>query len=117
MQTWTVNKEKVVFYVTDAGLTDLVLTVVKPDLSTLNPPVVEQGSGLYRAVYTPDVAGEWREEIASASNGDQAFRGVNIVGYDCDDLKAQTDALSVKLNTIESKIDALDGGNAGGYFA
>ena len=117
----TINKEKEIYYVAinfTTGLTDVVLTVIKPDLTTLTPAVVEQGSGVYRAVYTPDTKGYWREEIISVVNGDKVFRSFLVEENDSDDLKLQHDTLDTRLTVIESKIDALDvSSNPGGYFS
>lgn len=108
-----INTTKEIVYVAldfTEGLADLVLTVRKPDGSILSPaPIVtEQGNGVYTASYTPDALGTWQEKIESVSNGDKFIRTATIVDFDIDTLKAQNDAISSAVTSVDGKVDTAN---------
>jgi hypothetical protein len=107
---FTVNKIRKVVYVASGfttGLTDLVLSVRKPDGTLVTPIVTEQGDGVYVSSYTPDVSGIWQERITSVVNRDKIFRSIVIDAIDEDDIKSTVDSVNTKVDTITNKIDAV----------
>lgn len=110
----TVNKEKKVVYVASkftTGLSDLTLTVRKPDGTVIspNPSVTEQGDGVYIFTYIPDVVGRWQEKISSVINGDKVFRSYEVVEYDATDLQSQIDGVETKVDAVQSTVTTTDG--------
>jgi flagellin-like hook-associated protein FlgL len=113
------NKERKVLYMAvgfATGIADFVVTVRKPDGSVLDPaPVMsESGDGVYSFSYTPDVAGLWQEKITSATNGDRAIRGFDVVTVDVSDVnttlgtvEGKVDAVKTQTDSIETKVDAV----------
>lgn len=91
------------------GLTDLVLTVRKPDgtIVTPSPTVTEQGDGIYTASYTPDALGTWQEKFSSVVNGDKVFRSFTVEAIDLSDVNANVDDVETKVDTANGKLDAL----------
>lgn len=111
-----VNVLKKVVYVAlnfSTGISDLILTVRKPDGSLLSPiSLVEQGDGVYTAEYTPDVVGTWQEKISSVLNADRVFRSTNVEVYDIEDVKNQTSSIETKIDSIKTKTDNLPANTA-----
>lgn len=73
------------------NLTDLQVTIVKPNGQIFNPsPSVQNlGDGLYTFSYTPNLSGVWIEKIKSILNGDNAIQTVVVENYDLDDIQDQ----------------------------
>jgi hypothetical protein len=110
----TVNKEKKVVYVASkftTGLSDLTLTVRKPDGTVLspNPSAIEQGDGVYIFTYTPDIVGRWQEKLSSVINGDKVFRSYEVVAYDASDLQTQIADVDTKIDGVQSTVTVTDG--------
>lgn len=108
----TINKVKNVVYVAinfATGLTDLVLTVRKPNgtLVSPNPTITEQGSGTYTASYTPDALGTWQEKISSASNTDKVVRSYDVVAFDTTDNENAIAAVQTTVNEIATDTDTI----------
>lgn len=112
MANETINKPKTVVYVPldfTGGLTDLVLTIRKPDGSIFNTITMdEQSGGSYTASYTPDTLGNWQEKVSSVVNGDLVIRAYDVVAYDAVDIKSQTDTIETKIDTVDGKVDVVD---------
>ena len=99
------------------GLTDLTLTVKKPDDTILTPAptFTEQGNGLYVATYTPDAIGIWQEKVTSAINGDSNITAIIVTQSDADEVKTSVDSVESKVDnidgdvaTVDSKVDGVD---------
>lgn len=92
------------------GLTDLTVTVRRPDGTTFTPAptIVEDQNGAYRYTYTPNVLGTWQERIVSPTNGDEAIRTYEVVSFELDDVKAQTDVIETKVDAVDGKVDDID---------
>lgn len=93
-----------------SGLTDVVLTVRKPDGTTITNPTVTEDpnvSGLYVASYTPDVVGVWREEVASVSLGAEVVNAIKVYAVDESDLQTDISGVDTKIDTVEGKIDTV----------
>jgi len=110
----TINKERKIVYVAlnfATGLSDLVLSVRKPDGTMVAPApsVTEQGDGVYTFTYTPDISGKWQEKISSALNSDIVFRSFNAVAFDNDDLHSQADSIESKVDNVDADIAVVDG--------
>lgn len=113
METSAVNKLRKIHYVAvefATGVSDFVVTIRKPDGSTLSPAptVTEQGDGIYTFEYTPDVTGVWQEKVSSVANGDRVVRSVKVTSADVDDVKSQTASIESKVDTVDSKVDTVD---------
>lgn len=114
MEVTTVNKVRKVEYAAvdfATGLSDLTITVRKPDGSLLTPvpTVTEQGDGVYEFSYTPDVVGLWQERIVSAANGDKAYRNVEVRAVDLDDVDSKVDGVETKVDNVQTTVDTVDG--------
>lgn len=103
----TLNKCEYIAQGYTTGLSDIVVTVRKPDGSVFTPAptVVEDQNGAYRYEYTPDLVGLWQERVVSASNGDEVIRSYWVVATDIDDVKSQTDSIESKVDAVDSKVD------------
>ena len=112
MEYVTIGKQRNVAYAAinyTLGILDFVVTVRRPNGSTLNPVVSEQGLGIYTFFYTSDVLGLWGERIVSIINGDDAVNSIKVVNYDTDDLKTEIDAMrGTDSDTLKSLSDQLD---------
>ena len=109
-----INVEKTITYVAKnftTGLTDVVLSVRKPDGTILTPAptVTEQGDGIYTVSYTPDAIGNWQEKISSATNGDKVIRSYEVVNFDINTIQAQNVVIDGKVDAIDTKVDVVDG--------
>jgi peptidoglycan hydrolase CwlO-like protein len=114
MEKTTVNKiRKVEYAAVDfaESLSDLTITVRKPDGSLLAPAptVTEQGDGVYEFSYTPDVVGLWQERVVSAVNGDKAYHNVDVVAVDLDDVDSKVDGVETKVDNVQSTVNTVDG--------
>jgi hypothetical protein len=142
MDKVTINKAVVIRYVASnftTGLTDLLISVRKPngDILTPAPVFVEIGEsgnydGVYEASYTPNVLGTWQEKITSATNSDRIIRSHDVVAYDVQDVKSQLDTVEGKVDDVKTVVDSTETKvddvkavvdnlalaiNPGGYFA
>jgi len=107
-----INLSKTIVYVAlgfQAGVSDLVLSVRKPDTTTIAPAFVEQGSGIYVASYVPDAVGNWQETVTSVLNGDKVVRSFDVVPYDLTDIKTQNDTIEGKVDAVDGKVDTANG--------
>jgi len=129
MVKFKINKEFTIEYRAKGdteGLTDLECIITKPDGYTDSLTFTEIGGGLYKATYTPTVAGLHRIEITSSSNGDKFVSNFLVVEVDISskldvnsakldaiqsdvtDIKNTQDTHTTKLNDISSKLDDID---------
>lgn len=112
MKKRTINKVRELVYVASSfttGLTDLVITVRKPDGSsfTPTPTFTEQGDGVYVLSYTPETLGNWQEKISSATNGDYLINSYEVVAYDETDIQSQVAGVETKVDTIDTNVDSV----------
>ena len=107
MVKFKINKEFTIEYRAKGdteGLTDLECIITKPDGYTDSLTFTEIGGGLYKATYTPTVAGLHRIEITSSSNGDKFVSNFLVVEVDLEDISSKLDVNSAKLDAIQSDV-------------
>lgn len=113
MTNVTINKSNTVVYVPlsfTGGLTDLTLTIRRPNGTIFDTIILsEQSGGIYTAFYTPDALGAWQEKVSSVVNNDLVIRAYDVVSYDTTDIKSQTDSIETKIDTVDTKVDTVDG--------
>jgi len=96
------------------GLLDLTVRVYNPANSLVDTVVLTEvnegsglGGGLYQGSFTPDIDGQWRIRITSATNGDDVAKIFEIGNYNVDDVKAQGDAIEDKVDILDSNVDLI----------
>ena len=107
MLKFKINKEFTIEYRAKgdaAGITDLTGTITKPDGTSDSLTFTEIGNGLYKATYTPTLAGLHRIEITSDSNGDKYINNFMVVEVDLDDISSKLDTNATKLDAIQSDV-------------
>lgn len=124
MEQIKVNTERLGTYVAlefATGLTDLTLVVRKPDGSIYSfnsgeGVFTEQGEGIYKVSYTPNVVGIWQEKITSTSNSDKIINTIKVVHKNVGDVSnelstvdGKVDGIDTKITTVDGKVNTIDG--------
>ena len=105
-----INKTRHVIYVAldfQVGLTDLLLTIRKPNGTLVFSTMTEQGNGIYITSYVPDMVGTWQEQIISETNGDIVVRSIEIESSDISDIKNAVDIVSTKVDSVDTKTSTI----------
>ena len=91
-----------------AGLTDLTFKSYNPSEVLVDTIVMtEVGGGVYKAVFTPALVGQWRIDIASVVNGDSAGKVLEIEAYNIGDVKSGVDTVGGKVDAVKTELDAV----------